>query len=121
MDKEEKLAKIKAYENKLKRQCADMDAKRKEIAKGLCKVDAFEYVQALELMDDIIENGWVEMFTQSEKLEPYERTRPVVDVMMKLFEKYTKSISQLNNMLPPSSACIKSDDTLSAFIASRRD
>ena len=54
MDKEEKLAKIKAYENKLKRQCADMDAKRKEIAKGLCKVGAFEYVQALELMDDII-------------------------------------------------------------------
>lgn len=120
MDKKAKMKRIKDYENNLISQCAEMDEKRREIAKGICKVAAFSYIEALDLMDDILENGWVELFSQSEKTEPYERERPVSGIMLRLFEKYTKSISQLNNMLP-SAAAIKTDDSLSAFIASRKD
>ena len=104
MDKKAKLKKIEEYEKSLISQCAEMDEKRREIAKGICRVAAFSYIEALELMDDILENGWVEMFSQSEKTEPYERERPVSGIMLRLFEKYTKSISQLNNMLPSSAA-----------------
>lgn len=121
MDKKAKMKRIKDYENNLISQCAEMDEKRREIAKGICKVAAFSYVEALDLMDDILENGWVEMFSQSEKTEPYERERPVSGIMLRLFEKYTKSISQLNNMLPSAAAAIKTDDSLMAFVASRKD
>ena len=121
MAKNPKLKKIEDYENMLIEQCSEMDPSRKEIARGICKMAAFAYVEALGIMDDILENGWVEMFSQSEKTEPYERERPVSGIMLRLFEKYTKSISQLNNMLPSSAAAIKSDDSLSAFIASRKD
>lgn len=121
MDKKTKMKRIKDYENNLISQCAEMDEKRREIAKGICKVAAFSYIEALELMDDILENGWVEMFSQSEKTEPYERERPVSGIMLRLFEKYTKSISQLNNMLPSAAAAIKTDDSLMAFVASRKD
>lgn len=121
MDKKAKMKRITDYENNLISQCAEMDEKRREIAKGICKVAAFSYIEALDLMDDILENGWVEMFSQSEKTEPYERERPVSGIMLRLFEKYAKSISQLNNMLPSAAAAIKTDDSLSAFIASRKD
>ena len=121
MDKKAKLKKIEEYEKGLISQCAEMDEKRREIAKGICRVAAFSYIEALELMDEILENGWVEMFSKSEKTEPYERERPVSGIMLRLFEKYTKRISQLNNMLPSTAAAIKSDDSLSAFIASRKD
>lgn len=121
MDKKDKLKKIENYEKMLISQCSDMDDKRKEIAKGICKVAAFAYIEALDIMDDILENGWVELFSQSEKTEPYERERPVSGIMLRLFEKYTKSISQLNNMLPAAAAAIKPDDSLLAFVASRKD
>ena len=121
MDKKDKLKKIENYEKMLISQCSDMDDKRKKIAKGICKVAAFAYIEALDIMDDILENGWVELFSQSEKTEPYERERPVSGIMLRLFEKYTKSISQLNNMLPAAAAAIKPDDSLLAFVASRKD
>lgn len=121
MDKKTKMKRIKDYENNLISQCAEMDEKRREIAKGICRVAAFSYIEALDLMDDILENGWVEMFSQSEKTEPYERERPVSGIMLRLFEKYTKSISQLNNMLPSSAAAIKTDNSIMAFIESRKD
>ena len=63
MDKKAKLKKIEEYEKGLISQCAEMDEKRREIAKGICRVAAFSYIEALELMDDILENGWVEMFS----------------------------------------------------------
>lgn len=121
MDKNAKLKKISEYEKSLISQCSEMDEKRREIAKGICKVAAFSYVEALELMDDILENGWVELFSQSEKTEPYERSRPTADILMRLFEKYAKSISQLNSMLPSAAAAIKPDNSIMAFIESRKD
>lgn len=121
MEISKKKKAIEEYENQLINQCGDMDEKRREIAKGICKVTAFSYIEALELMEDVLKNGWVEMFSQSDKAEPYERTRPTSDILMRLFEKYSKGIAQLNGMLPSSAVGIKTDDTLMSFIASRRD
>lgn len=121
MAKNQKIKDIEEYENMLISQCSEMDPSRKEIAKGICKMAAFAYVEAMGIMDDIIKNGWVEMFSQSEKTEPYERERPVSGIMLRLFEKYTKSISQLNNMLPSSAAAIKPDNSIMTFIESRKD
>ena len=44
MDKKAKLKKIEEYEKGLISQCAEMDEKRREIAKGICRVAAFSYI-----------------------------------------------------------------------------
>ena len=121
MAKNQKIIDMENYENFLVSQCTEMDQNRQEIARGICKMAAFAYIEALGIMADIIENGWVEMFSQSEKTEPYERERPVSGIMLRLFEKYTKCISQLNNMLPSGAAAIKPDNSIMAFIEARKD
>lgn len=49
---------------------------------------------------DIDENGYVEMFSQSPNVEPYERERPVIRLYNTLSKNYQSIIRQLAQMLP---------------------
>ena len=49
---------------------------------------------------DIIENGCVEMFSQTDKAEPYERERPVARLYNTMNKNYQSIIKQLSDLLP---------------------
>ena len=50
---------------------------------------------------DICENGRYEYFSQSEKMEPYERERPIVKQFATYDKSYQAIIKQLAGYLPP--------------------
>lgn len=52
------------------------------------------------MWEDIKENGDYEMFSQSEKAEPYERERPVAKLFNTRDGAYQKIIKQLSDLLP---------------------
>lgn len=49
---------------------------------------------------DIFENGDYEMFSQSDKAEPYERERPVARIYNTRDQSYQRIIRQLTDLLP---------------------
>jgi len=53
-----------------------------------------------ELWIDISENGDYELFTQSEKVEPYERERPAAKLYNTRDQTYQRVIKQLTDLLP---------------------
>jgi hypothetical protein len=56
--------------------------------------------EAAEQQRDIIENGCVEMFSQTDKAEPYERERPVARLYNTMNKNYQSIIKQLSDLLP---------------------
>ena len=70
------------------------------VADGLIRRAAYMRVTLEEYEKDILEKGSVEMFTQSEKVEPYERERPVVRLYNQMNKNYQTIIKQLTDMLP---------------------
>ena len=55
-----------------------------------------------KLWKEIDENGEVEMFSQSEKTDPYERERPAARLFTATDKNYQSIIKQLNELTPPS-------------------
>lgn len=54
------------------------------------------------LWQDLQENGETELFTQSEKTEPYERERPQSRTYTATNKSYQAIIKQLSDLCPPS-------------------
>lgn len=50
---------------------------------------------------DISENGDVEMFSQSEKQDPYERERPIAKLFNSRDLSYQRIMKQLTDLVPP--------------------
>lgn len=76
-----------------------LPAKKFAIAQGLIVQAARIRVHLDILAADIAKNGMTEMFQQSEKVEPYEKTRPAADLFIKLDKNYQAIIRQLNEMI----------------------
>ena len=70
-------------------------------------------VRLNELNADIEANGLIELFSQSEKTEPYERERPAASLFIKLDKNYQAIIKQLTDMLPEGT--VMNDKELAAF------
>lgn len=58
--------------------------------------------QCNKLWEDIQEKGETELFSQSEKTEPYERERPSARLFTSTDKNYQAIIKQLNELTPPS-------------------
>lgn len=86
---------------KLKKYYKKLTPAQLAVADGLIRQAARLKVRLDELNEDIKENGLTEMFSQSEKTEPYERERPASAIFAKLDKNYQTIIKQLNDMLPP--------------------
>ena len=71
------------------------------VVQGLIAQAARLRVQLDALNRDLRENGLLEMFSQSDKVEPYQRTRPAADLFVKLDKNYQAIIRQLNELTPP--------------------
>lgn len=72
------------------------------VAQGLIEQAARLRVKLDELHADLEENGMVELFTQSDKTEPYERERPQARLYIAMDKNYQAIIKQLLERCPPS-------------------
>lgn len=74
------------------------------VAQGLIVQAARLRVRLDQLWQEIQEKGETELFSQSEKTEPYERERPAARLFTSTDKNYQSIIKQLNDMTPPSVA-----------------
>lgn len=70
------------------------------LAQGLIVQAARLRVRLDKLWRDIKKNGEVELFSQSDKTEPYERERPVARLFTASDKNYQAIIRQLNELVP---------------------
>ena len=113
---------IKREEKRLKRIYKNIDKDNKAIIEGLIQRAAYMRVTLEDWEKDIMENGYYEMFTQSEKTDPYERERPVARLYNTMNANYQKIIKQLSDLVPKEApAKGVEDDGFADFINSRAD
>ncbi len=80
----------------------DLPSNQFAVAQGLIVQAARLRVRLDQLWNDIQKNGDVEMFSQSERTDPYERERPAARLFTSTDKNYQSIIKQLNDMTPPS-------------------
>ena len=107
---------------RLNRIYKNIDKDNKAIIDGLIQRAAYMRVTLEDWEKDIMENGYYEMFTQSEKTEPYERERPVARLYNTMNTNYQKIIKQLSDLVPKQDNGSKEkDDGFAAFVNGRDD
>ena len=74
--------------------------KRYALAQGMIVQAARIRVRLNELSAFLDEHGMTEMFQQSEKVDPYSKTRPEADLFVKLDKNYQAIMRQLDAMIP---------------------
>lgn len=80
----------------------ELPEKQFELLQGLIAEAARLRVRLDALWQDLQKNGEVELFTQSENTDPYERERPSSRIYTATNKAYQSIIKQLNDMLPKS-------------------
>lgn len=109
---------IKKEEKRLRKIYAEVDKDNKAIIDGLIQRAAYMRVTLEDWEKDINENGYYEMFTQSEKTDPYERERPVARLYNTMNKNYQSIIKQLSDLVPKQEVK-KDDDGFDSFVAIR--
>ena len=112
---------IKKEEKRLKRIYKNIDKDKKAIIDGLIQRAAYMRVSLEDYEKDLNEKGYVELFTQSEKTEPYERERPVARLYNTMNKNYQSIIKQLTDLIPKEVKVVEEDDCFEDFINSRAD
>ena len=69
---------------------------------------------------DLDDNGYVELFSQSDKTDPYERERPVARLYNTMNKNYQSIVKQLSDLVPKEVKVVE-DDGFADFINSRTD
>lgn len=100
---------IKAEEKRLRRIYRDIDEDNRAIIDGLIQRAAYMRITLEDWELDIMENGYIEMFTQSPQTPPYERERPVVRLYNTMNKNYQSIIKQLSDLVPKPEAKEESD------------
>ncbi|QCV56269.1 hypothetical protein [Thermoactinomyces vulgaris] len=115
LTKDERISK---EERRLRRSYKDLPKDKKQVVDGLIRRAAYMRVTLEDMEVDLDKNGFVEMFTQSEKMEPYERERPVARLYNTMNKNYQSIIKQLSDLLPKDEPKEESDG-FEAFVMSR--
>ncbi|HEF5705420.1 hypothetical protein P7D05_21135 [Bacillus paranthracis] len=87
--------------NRLKRLFKDIPPNKLKLVDGLIIQAARLRVLLDEMWVDISENGDYELFSQSDRTDPYERERPVARFYNTRDQSYQRVIKQLTDLLPP--------------------
>lgn len=111
---------IKKEERRLRTIYKDIDRDNKAIIDGLINRAAYMRITLEDWERDIDENGYIEMFTQSEKTDPYERERPVIRLYNTMNKNYQSIIKQLSDLVPKYEPKEK-DDGFDDFLNRRDD
>lgn len=114
------LAKIQKENDRLRRRYRNLPEDTLDILDGLIDRAAFMRVQLADMEMDILQNGRVEMFSQSDKVDPYEKERPVVKQYTALSRNYQSISKQLDDKLPKADPVDK-DDGFDSFVVARED
>lgn len=102
-DIDEREVLVNKEKNRLKRLFKDIPPSKLKVVEGLIIQAARLRVLLNEMWIDISENGDYEMFSQSDKTEPYERERPVARLYNTRDQSYQRVIKQLTDLLPEAS------------------
>lgn len=93
-------------EKRVKKEYARLKRNYKELPPDTLKVVDGLLIQAARLRvslddawEDIQTNGAYELFSQSEKMEPYERERPITRIYTQREQNYQKIIHQLTDLI----------------------
>lgn len=113
--------KIKKEERRLRLIYKDVPKQQKSIIDGIIKRAAYMLITLEEMEDDLSENGYVEMFSQSEKTDPYERERPVARLYNTMNKNYQSIIKQLTDLVPKPEVKTSKDDGYDDFVSGRED
>lgn len=111
-----KEQRIKKEVDRLKKLFKDLPKEAKDLYDGLIIRAAYMRVTLEDYEADLDENGYVEKFQQSERLEPYERERPVARLYNTMNKNYQSIMKQLADALPEKAAADAADD-LMKFVA----
>lgn len=110
-----KETKIRRENKRLREKYKNLPEDTLAIVDGLIDQAAFMRIELDDMQKDILDHGRVELFSQSEKTDPYERERPVVKQYNTTIRSYQNIIRQLDEKLPKE--IIESgDDGFDAFV-----
>lgn len=113
-----KAVRLKNEDERLRKIYADIDKDKKAAVDGLISRAAYMRITLEDYEREMDTNGYLEMFTQSEKTAPYERERPVARLYNQMNKNYQSIIKQLSELLPKESE-VKDDDDFNKFVAVR--
>ncbi|MDM5333425.1 hypothetical protein QUF56_09320 [Ureibacillus composti] len=116
--KPKKSTAIKKEIKRLDTILANVDETKKSLVEGLIKRAAFMRATLEEMEIDLDENGFTEMFSQSEHQDPYERVRPVATQYQTMNKNYQAIMKQLTDLLPKGPPK-EGDDGFEAFVMNR--
>lgn len=94
--------KVKQERERLEQIFVSMPANELAVAQGLIDQAARMRVQLDKLHADLKRNGLTELFSQSDKTEPYSRERPEARLYIAIDKNYQAIIKQLLERCPPS-------------------
>lgn len=115
-----KEQRIRAEKARLKRLYRNLPREAAGTVAGLIDQAAFMRIECEDMAADLQDNGWTEKFQQSERLEPYDRARPIGQAYNSTNANYQKIIKQLTALLPKPDATPKpEDDGFGSFVRER--
>ncbi|WP_099329895.1 hypothetical protein [Clostridium paraputrificum] len=94
----EKEKKIKQEVNRIKKLYKDFEKDKSKVLEGLINEAAFMKLSLEELRNDLIKNGFTELFEQGD--QSFYRERPEVKVYTNFMQKYSVVMKQLIDLLP---------------------
>lgn len=106
-----KEQRIRAERSRLRKVYKELSETRKKLAEPLIERAAFMRIELEDQEADLNKNGWTELFRQSEKVEPYERARPLAQEYLSLNGNYQKIIKGLDSLLPSAASVPKNNTT----------
>ena len=84
----------------LKRVMQDAPEDLLTAADGLIKRAAFMRITLEDYEEDLTKYGHTEMFTQSEKTDPYERERPMARLHISMAKNYQTTMQRIFELIP---------------------
>ncbi|MGH1285283.1 hypothetical protein [Bacillus toyonensis] len=115
-----KEERVKKEINRLKRIYKEMPKDTLLVVEGLIVEAADLRVRLEDIRKDLDENGYDEMFSQSENQDPYERERPQARRYISMNKNYQSIMKQLGDYvpkIPPEPK--KKDDGFESFVNKR--
>lgn len=118
-----KKRRITNEEKRLRESYKNIPEDLMRVADGLIRRAAYMRVTLEDYETDLDSGGYVELFTQSEKMAAYERERPVARLYNQMNRNYQQIIKQLSDMIPKPNPDKDppEDDGFEAFVNRRND
>lgn len=95
LDKEKN---IKQEINRIKKLYKDFPKEKSKVLEGLINESAFIKISLEELRDNLLKNGFTEVFEQGE--QRFNRERPEVKIYTTFIQRYSNVMKQLIDLLP---------------------